>query len=154
MSGISVTVHAPTPAGRLYPRYDRGVNYLIMQSEVDRPWVEGFDIDASIILDLDKDLLPANIDLHIPMRSWEQGLSHTFDWSAPAGDLAFARDVLDQPEINVPVQCRTDADRRIVHIEIGSTRHDRTVALSDKCLALLAGDELVGFVARDFDGRV
>jgi hypothetical protein len=101
-------------------------------------------------VDLDENLVLANIDLHIPMRSWERSLQRTFDWSAPAGDLAVARGVLDEPEINIPVACTTDPDRRIVHISIGSTPHDRTVALSEKCLALLSGEDLVGFVARDF----
>lgn len=150
MSRITVTVRAPTPGGRLYPRYDLEVNYLIMESKVARPWVEGFDIDALIVLDLDKDLVLANADLHIPKRAWQRGLRQTFDWSVPAHDLAFTRATLDQPDIDIPVRCTADTDRQIVHIEIGSASHDRAIALSDRCLALLKGDELVGFVARDF----
>lgn len=152
MSRITVAVRAPTPAGRLYPRYDPETNYLIMESKVARPWVEGFDIDALITLDLDKDLVLANADLHMPMRSWKRGLRHIFDWSAPAQDLAFTRSTLDQPEIDLPVRCTADVDRQIVHIEIGTTLHDRAISLSERCLALLKEDQLVGFVARDFTG--
>ena len=149
MTGIVVSVVSPTESGRLYPRYDEATGILAAESRVERPWSFGVDIDGRIIFDLDDDRTLANFDLHIPKKRWRVGLSDEVVPLARPGDLVFTQESTAIKSFSIPLTIRTDALRQRVRIDIGDRRPDRLVALSSSCIALLAGDELVGFAIKD-----
>lgn len=65
---------------------------------------------------------------------------------APPGDLEFALTTVNRKSFHLPIQARTDASGRNLRIDIGSAVASRAVALSDRCIALLADDKLAGFL--------
>lgn len=145
MRGIVVVVAPPTIAGRLYPRYVQDVGILAVESKVTRPWPFGVDIDGRLVFDLDEQQILANFDLHIPRNRWTKDLGKARLVSGPPGDLVFSRETLDIKSFSLDIKLRTDDALRRLRISIGTKEFGRAVALSEKCMALLAGDELVGF---------
>jgi hypothetical protein len=65
---------------------------------------------------------------------------------APAGDLEFAQESLDQKSFHLSLQVSCNKNASLLRIELGTAKPDRAVALSPSCVALLVRDELAGFV--------
>ena len=152
MSGIKVLVWNATEAGRLYPRYDQESDFLVVESRQPRDWPYGIDIDGSVVFDIDARRVLANFDLHIGMKRWLRDLEVEWPTRVRAGDLAFPVETLAQKSFSLPLRVRADRSARCVRIEIGDSKPDHVVALSDQCIALLAQDELAGFLVQGFDG--
>jgi hypothetical protein len=153
MTGLRVVVRPPTPEGRLRPRYVTGVKFLVLESQL-APWRHGINIDAHLILDLDEAMTLAHVEMLGSPFHEMPGLRQTFDTPAPAGDLAFAPDVVARQGWDLGVGVHKNIEAGIVRIGIGpANEEDRAVALSDDCRALLKNDELIGFLVRNFDLR-
>jgi hypothetical protein len=121
-----------------------------VQSRVDRSWLFGVDIDGRLVFDLDEQHVLANFDLHIPKTRWKRGsLEEESPVIAAAGDLAFAAETIETKSFSLPLMIRTDVRTRRVRIEFATDKPNRAVALSSSCIALLSGDELVGFEVRN-----
>jgi hypothetical protein len=150
MSGIRVIVQAPTPGGRLYPRYIEDIGFLVLRSPVERDWPYGFNVSGAMVFDLDEDRVLANFDFHIPKRRWVRDLPEGMAAIASPGDLAFTEETILHKTFDLPLRARTDRATQCVRIEFGSKQPDRQIALSESCIALLAKDELVGFFVKNF----
>lgn len=149
MNGIAVSVTPPTRGGRLYPRYDRAAGILAVQSNVQRPWPFGVDIDGRLVFDLDDQRVLANFDLHVPKSRWTRGPVETFP-SAQPGDLIFSLETVQKKSFSLPLSIRTDSEAKYLRVEFGSIEPNRAIGLSDVCVALLSSDQLVGFVIQNF----
>ncbi|MGH8174772.1 MAG: hypothetical protein ACREV5_00750 [Steroidobacter sp.] len=150
---ISVNVKPPTKAGRLYPRYDEESGILAVESSVQRDWLFGIDIDGTLVFDLDEQRVLANFDLHIPKDRWERDLGPDATLISRPGDLMLTPESIAQKSFNLPIRVRTDSQAQRLRIEIGVAKADHAVALSESCVALLARNDLVGFVIRIVDSR-
>jgi hypothetical protein len=148
MSGIKVAVQRPTEAGRLYPRYDRETDILVLESPKIRDWVYGVDVDGRIVFDLDRQKVLANCDLHVGMSRWARDLEMEWPAGTRPGDIAFSEEAVAQKSFHLPLQVRSDRSARYIRIAIGETAPDELIALSGCCIALLAEDELVGFLVQ------
>ena len=146
MTTIRVIAEPPTSAGRLYPRYDQEAGILAVESPVARLWMFGVDIDGRIIFDLDEHRVLANVDLHFPKHRWVRDLDHGLPTAAPPGDIVFAPETVAYKSFSQPLRVRTDDKGQRLRIELGDKKPDRAIALSESCIALLAGHELVGFM--------
>lgn len=146
MSGIIVSVKPPSDAGRLYPRYDEESGILALESRVERAWPFGVDIDGTLVFDLDEQRILANVDLHVPIDRWRRDLEGDTPQIAPAGDLEFAQQTVTHKSFHLPMRLRGDKDARRLRIDLGAAKPDRAVALSASCIALLAHQELAGFL--------
>jgi hypothetical protein len=149
MRGIKVDVQRPTEAGRLYPRYDKEADILVLASRRAREWIYGVDVDGRIVFDLDRDRVLANCDLHIPMNRWARDLEIEWPAGTRLGDVAFSKDTVAHKSFHLPLEVRSDPSGQYIRIEIGETLPDEFIALSDCCIALLALGELVGLLVRD-----
>jgi hypothetical protein len=148
LNGIRVEVRPPTERGRLHVRRAAGARILMLESALDRPLAGHVDVDAALVFDYDEERLLINVEFLFPPRSWIAGLNQTWDDAAPAGDIAFTGEWLDHRGDAQRVQGRVNRDAGLLRIEIGARYADRRVKLSDDCLALLKGNELVGFLVR------
>jgi hypothetical protein len=148
MIGLRVEVRPPTLAGRLYPRVSNDIGWLAFTSDSEHnDFPFGANIDALIILDADEDRLICYIELMYHRSRWKR-VPHIDFPQVHAGDLH----LLPTPEaqVNLELPVRVDATAgEDVRVTIGEARDsDRAVALSDNCVALIAGDVLTGFVIR------
>jgi hypothetical protein len=147
MKRILVQQKPKTSFGRLYPRYDDDSGILAVESRIKRPWPFGVDVDGTIVFDLDEARLLANFDLHIPRARWERSLPEEQSFAtAEAADIEFTDETVRQKSFHLPIRARTDAGARRLLVQIGDARPTNSVALSERCVALLAGNELVGFL--------
>lgn len=146
MSGIKVDIRRPTEAGRLYPYYDSESDILVLESQFERDWCYGVDVDGSIVFDLDSDRVLANCDLNIPMGLWARDLELVWPMEIRSGDIAFSKDTIAEKSFNVPITVQLGHSDRYARISIGEAAPNNLIALSELCIALLARDELVGFL--------
>ena len=148
MTGLSVIVQRATQAGRLYPRYDVEAAILSLESANVRPWPYGVDVDGRLVFDIDRERVLANCDLHIGKDRWR--VSRDIEWphGAEPGDIVFSNATLLRKSFSLPLMVTSNPDEGIVCIEIGESKHDRLIELSDRCIALLANAELAGFVSQ------
>lgn len=103
--------------------------------------------DGTLVFDLDDQRVLANFDFHVPRDRWLRSLNEDQpSMIAPPGDLEFSLTTVQHKSFHLPIQARTDASGRRLRIDIGSEMPSRAVALSDRCIALLAGDKLAGFL--------
>ena len=147
MQRITVTVRPPTKQGRLYPRYGKEAGILAVESEVERPWPFGVDIDGNLVFDLDAQRVLANFDLHIPRNLWMPGISIALPHALP-GDIVFSSETVAHKSFNLPLRVTTDSYGQRVLIEIADISPTGAVALSDACIGLLSGTELAGFFVK------
>jgi hypothetical protein len=148
-TGIMVSVAPPSDRGRLYPRYVEDAGILAVESKVKRPWPFGVDLDARIIFDLDEQRVLANFDLHWRKSRWKRDIGVEPLPSAPPGDLVFALETISAKSFSLPMQVRINPQSRVLRIEFGMNRPDRSVALSDSCIAFLSASELIGFAIEE-----
>jgi len=152
VSGISVSVERPTEAGRLHPVYDADAGILSAESHVAREWPQGVDVDGNIVLDVDASGVLANFDLHVGKKLWPHG---EVNWpgagTAKAGDIRFSTSALARKSFHLALRVAYNPEDRSVHIAIGERSATRFVCLSEDCIALVDGDDLVGFLVRGFD---
>jgi hypothetical protein len=131
----------------LYPKYDREAHVLEVESRVARPWPYGIDIDGTIIFDVDSDGVLGNFDLLIPKKLWKSSkeLLARPDTTRRAG-LAFTEETLKHKSFHLPLEVKSNSRRSRALIRFG-TKSCATegIQLSGKCVALVCGDELVGF---------
>jgi hypothetical protein len=146
MTALRVVTEPATSAGRLYPRYDQEAGILAAESAVPRLWMFGVDIDGRIIFDLDEHRVLANVDLHFPKHRWVRDLGDDAPVAAPPADLVFTPETVAYKSFSLPLRVRADRRAQRLRIELGDKRPDRAIALSESCVALLAGHELAGFV--------
>jgi hypothetical protein len=149
MSGIVVSVKPATDAGRLYPRYDEESGILAIESRIERAWPFGIDVDGTLVFDLDERRVLANLDLHVPRNRWKRNLEEDIPMIAPAGDLEFAQQTIQQKSFHLPLRLSSDRNAKRLRIELGIAKPDSAVALSVSCIALLAKHELTGFLIDD-----
>ena len=150
VSAIRVYIGPPTKAGRLYPRYDKESGILAVESSVAREWRYGLDIDGRLVFDLDNDRLLANFDLHIPKERWVRDLALSWPATVPLGNLIFTSETIAQQSVHSSLRVRSDPNLQQVQIDIGSNEADAKIALSERCIALLARNELAGFLVKNF----
>jgi hypothetical protein len=153
VNAIRVDIRPPTTAGRLYPRYDAESRILAVESSVQREWPFGIDIDGVLVFDLDEQHCLANVDLHVPKNRWVRDLGAEVTLISRPGDLIFLPEALAQKSFNLPIRVRTNKQAQRIRIEIGATKADRAIALSESCAALLAGNNLAGFVIDTGDSQ-
>lgn len=153
MSGIHVDFTPPTAAGRLYPRYDVEAGIVAVESRIARPWPYGVDVDGTLICDLDEDRVLANFDLLVPVESWSEAGGLHWPIRAREVDLVFDTDTVERKSFSSPVEAFTDPDRRLLDIRIGTVEPQEAWVLSEGCVALTRGDELVGFIVTPFGGE-
>jgi hypothetical protein len=117
---------------------------------VPRDWPFGIDIDGRVVFDLDADRTLASFDLHVPRSRWQKTLAaeEVLPAVAPAGDIVFSKEAIAKKSFNMPLSARCDSNRSVVKLQFGEANADRSIQLSERCLALLAGSNLVGFVIR------
>lgn len=146
MTGISVEVRPATPEGRLYPRYDEESRIVVVESRMPRNWPFGVDVDGRIVFDLDERRVLANFDIHIPRNRWDKSLDEVLPTSVQSGDLAFTKQAIEQKSFHIPLRARCDQSSTVLRLEFGDAGVDRKIQLSDRCVALLNGNELIGFI--------
>lgn len=143
---ILIELRHPTERGRLYPRYVEGAGILAVQSSVTRPWPYGINIDGMMVLDIDEDRVLANVDLHLRRSLWR--VEKTLERRVPSrkADIAISEESIRQKSLSLPVKVVSDAARRCVAISFPESLNSAdAVELSPGCLALVRGDELLGF---------
>lgn len=150
MSGIRISVLPPSREGKLLPKYDAESDILSASSPVTRDWPYGVDIDGNIVFDLDAARVLANFDLHVGRRLWERTAAHSWPDNAPRGTLVFSPDAIERKSFTSPLRVKYSESQGVVRIEFDTLAPDRMLGLSDDCIALLARDQLVGFVVRRF----
>lgn len=146
MDEIQIKLKTATSHGRLYPRYDTDANILEVESTVPRSWPYGVDIDGRIIFDIDADFILANVDILIPRRRWKLATSLEEPQGLRDMDIEFSQASVKHKSYHLPVEVQTDGSKSRVYVSIGETEQRATwVALSERCLVLVAEDRLKGF---------
>jgi hypothetical protein len=144
MTGIPVSIAPPTAEGRLHPRYLNGIGILTLESDTRRPCPHYVNIDGSLILDFDERRVLAAVELLIPISGWK-GKDDTARPSGAPGDVLLAASAPASSDYEWPVIVSKNVQTDEARIAFGSGAHDRSVALSNACHALLLGDRLTGF---------
>jgi hypothetical protein len=157
MSYVQVTLADPSEAGRLYPSYDSGCDYLWLVSSVRRYVKYDVDVDDSLILRGDARGRLAGADLLRRRGLWT--ISDDFSgWAtyygsalrplAPA-DLVFTRRTLKQLFFARPVEVLTDTERSQALI-LPSSAHEivQPVELSADAHAFVEEERLLGVHVR------
>jgi uncharacterized protein YuzE len=150
MTGVSVSIAPPTEGGRLHPRYDAESDILTVTSETPRDWPHGVDIDGNVVFDLDAKRNLANFDIHVGRRLWERGPVRRWPDKAAVGTIVFSKETIEQKSLNMPLRLVYDDEQGILNVVLGARQPDRELELSKECVALLSGNELVGFLLRKF----
>ncbi len=146
INGLEVIAAPPTAAGRLYAAMWDDIGLLI-ESDIDRDWPFGLNIDWLLLFDLDANRILAGVELLFPQSRWSK-VNHIAFPTAPPGDLKFSTATTAAAQFNLAVRVESDGDGN-VRIEIGAKQSpDRMVGLSETCVALIAHDRLIGFVVR------
>ena len=149
MKSIRIAVVPAKPENELAVRYVREANTLAAESASTKPWLYGVDINSTVIFDLDEDRVLVNIDVHAARPRWRRTRGGSWPENARAGCLMFARSAVKHKSFNIPLRLDYDGSAGILHLRIGEPRaHTMAVRLSDRCVALAADGELLGFVYR------
>lgn len=148
MNWIKVAVAEAAPEGALEPRYDEESQILAAESPVAAEWPLGIDIDGRVVFDLGGDRTLMNFDLHIGKKMWKADPSLRWPTRSRRGRLVFDDEAVMVKSFHLALRVTTDGD--LVEISIGERRNSEpsAVALSDRCMALVRGDALAGFVVR------
>jgi hypothetical protein len=141
MTGLPVTVSAPTQEGRLYPRYHSKI--LTLRSSLLGPWSYGVNIDGTVMLDFDDDRTLAAVELVLPMSGWKGQESVAQPLGRP-GNIRLSEELSGNNEYDWPVVVSKDVQRDAAQITF-SADFNRAVSLSEKASALLHDDCLIGF---------
>ena len=147
--GIDVSKSPARPGFQLKPVYDSESDILAVGSDVQREWLYGIDIDGTVVFDLDAARRLANFDVLVGRRLWERGSTRAWPSQSPVGTLVFSQEAIARKSFSMPIRCVYDEERRILSVTFGKDPVDE-LEMSQGCLALLAGSELVGFLLRDF----
>jgi hypothetical protein len=150
MTGLSVSIGPPTAGGRLHPRYDAESDILAVTSETPRDWPYGVDIDGNVVFDLDAKRNLANFDIHVSRRLWERGSVRRWPDKAAVGTIVFSKETIELKSLNMPLRLVYDEGQGILSVALGDRQPERELELSKECVALLSGNELVGFLVRRF----
>lgn len=144
MTGIPVSVGPPTAEGRLYPRYLNSIGILTLDPDTRRPSPFAINIDGSLILDFDERRLLAGVELLIPMSGWK-GKDDTSRPRGAAGNVLLPISAAESAAYEWPVSVSRNVQTDEARIAFWSGEHDRSVALSRTCHALLLDGRLTGF---------
>lgn len=144
---LAVVLHEATTAGRLYPRYDDAADLLVVESLARPDLPYGVNVDSLVLFDLDSERKPVDFELLRPRRLWQvvEPFPETPRSIGPA-DLAFTEATVQRKHIRLPVHVITNAEHSCVRITFGRGRGAvEAVELSAQCMALIAGEQLIGF---------
>lgn len=150
LTRLRVDVVAASPESSLRPRYDDEVDFLVLETPIERLWPYGVDIDGNIVFDIDAGYVLANVDLHIPRRLWADAPSLEWPQRLRQGGLLIKEETVREKSLSIPIKvssCRDETTTTVL-VSIGEERHDLAVELSADCLALLSGDRRTGLMAR------
>lgn len=146
MSTIHVEILAQTAENKLYPQYDQEAQILEVSSKSQRSWSYGVDIDGTIVFDLDTNRVLVNFDLLISKKLWRVVPNLELRTSARKGMLSFSMASIKHKSFHLPITVLTNKSQSEVLIRFGETKSGTTaISLSEKCIALVSADVLVGF---------
>jgi hypothetical protein len=146
MKAISVELRPPSRPGRLWPKYDREAGVIEVASEVAREWPYGVNIGASIVFDIDANMILANFDVLIPRKRWRKQADPKKPLHARDADLKFSHETLKQKSFSFPLVVSSDREGKRVVVAFQDSAADApAVALSDRCFAYVRAGELLGF---------
>ena len=149
MTQIGVKVGPAATAGALEPRYDEEAAILAAESPVASEWVFGVDIDGRMVFDLAADRTLANVDLHIGRSRWIADEGIQWPRSMQEGVIVFDEDAIATKSFHLPIRVSFDPREELVHVAIGDVSGDnRSVCLAERCVALVDGGSLAGFLFR------
>jgi hypothetical protein len=143
---IRVDLRAPSGSGRLRPRYDDEADLLEVGSPAKRQWPFGVDIAGTIIFDLDRNRLLANVEVLVPKRLWRVASMQRRPQARKAADLVFSPETLAVKSFELPITITTDSERSYVSITFGeAVESTEVIELSDQCFAYVDDGSLLGF---------
>ena len=155
MEDIRVVLREPVPHGRLIYRPDPQIDHLILfiQSEVQEPIKYIVNINgAAVILDVTADHILHDVEFAIPRPAWKVAPLAVFPHPTQTAALALPDLTQRYTQIVSPAMravVTTNDAQSYAQILFGEAPLEATwVALSDQCLALVAGDRLKGFFVR------
>jgi hypothetical protein len=144
---INVQLIDPVEGGHLYPRYVEDAHLLAVEATAPPvPWPLGITVGGSVVFDLDEERILVNFDVHWHRDNWI-GLSA---WVRPKAAcrarLRFTEETLRRGDFHGAVVVTTNPDRTEVRVQLDRPAGaGEWVELSDRCLAWLEGDRLLGF---------
>lgn len=137
----------PHPGRELYPTYVADAGLIFANRRLSTFWPYGVNVGNWVILDLDSERILAGFEVLSRRELWRA--STPFPPVPPASrraDLQFTSDTVEAGFFDPPTDIVTDETRSHALVYIGEVRPDVVgVGLSDACMALLNGQELVGF---------
>ncbi len=147
MDMITVRVVPATEGGELYPQYDRESKLLEVGSVVDQEWPYGFDVNGTIIFDVDREHILTNFELLIPRSYWKETDRVVFPKVATVGSLQIPVETLGRRTFNLPIGVGACPGKNKVLVIIGHKFEPvKFVQLSPQCIACLTQKtELNGF---------
>lgn len=141
---IRINRSEKTREGRLYPRYVGGVG-LILETNVERDWVNGFDIEGSIIFDVDQHNTLCSVEILLEKKYWiEKKIEfHHRTWKEM--DLSVSESVTEEKSFDINWKVYKDSNSGLLLIDFGVGEKVDCVCLSAKCWAIIRDGCLVGF---------
>jgi len=149
MRKIHCELVPPTASGRLYPKYDLEAEILSFNSEQEKEWPLGVDIDGNVIFDLDENFRVGMIDLLIGRARWKK---QSLKWPAVLmdHDLVLKEESVVEKSFSLPVSVCFDPHAKIVRVDFPSLEIGEHISLSDFAIASLSSSgELASLWARD-----
>ena len=144
--GLVVQLRTQSGSGRVRPQYDKEADILSITSSAPRAWLSGVDVSGTLIIDVDRDGVLANVDVVVPKRLWKVADLVLPDLVVQRADVAFAKETLARKSFALRVAVSINRQQSLVLVRIGNSAHvSRAVQLSERCIALLDRDVLSGF---------
>ncbi|MCC7358483.1 MAG: hypothetical protein IT317_03350 [Anaerolineales bacterium] len=143
-----VTLHVATNQGRLYlfPDPEVAEDLLDLRAVPKRAGAFGFNISGIVLFAIDRDRLPVHVEIVVPRRAWIQTSLGARPTADQVADIRFTDETIEKKYVEAPTTVFTDADYSCAQVLFGDTTEGQTwVSLSEKCLALVSGDSLMGF---------
>lgn len=148
MEVIRVHLRAPVPGGYLLYHHDAEVDehLLWLKTPASRPWSYKVEIDSQILFGLDAERMLVSLEILLGRHLWRVVPLEALPVAVQPARLEFSRATLRQRYFEMPVEITTNESRSYLWIQIGLSEQSAIwVALSNQCLALIAGDRLKGF---------
>jgi hypothetical protein len=143
-----VTLHAATNQGRLYLYPDPEVAlYLFdLRTVPKRAGAFGFNISGIVLFAIDRDRLPTHVEIVVPRRAWIRSSLDAKPTADQVADIKFSDATIEQEYVEAPTTVLTDANYSYAQVLFGDHAEGQIwVGLSEKCLALISGNTLMGF---------
>ncbi len=149
MRGLTIELRESDPRYAPHPRYDTDAGVLVAESAAQSSRVHGIDVDGVLIFDILASGRLASLELVWPRERWRiAALPRDLPVYRHA-TLHFTQAAIAQKDFALPVSVEKDARGKRIRVTLGQLNADApVVGLSDRCQALIDGDELLGFLMK------